>query len=72
MKNDHTKTIFYLDFKHNNKYSSAKFQANPLFSSQQMATKSAAEEPKKKVDKFIGDPVRWQDTPMTSVWFWKN
>ncbi len=49
MKNDRTKTVFYLDLKHARKYGSAKFQPNPLFSSQlQMATKSVAEEQKKK------------------------
>ncbi len=46
MQNDHTKTIFYLDLKHIHKYGSAKFQPNLLFSSQQMATESAAEEKK--------------------------
>ncbi len=38
MKNARTKTIFYLDLKHVPKYGSAKFQPNPIFSSQQMAT----------------------------------
>ena len=50
MKNYRTKTIFYLDLKHVHKYGSAKFQPNPLFSSQQLATKhaeSVAEEKKK-------------------------
>ncbi len=46
MKNDRTKTIFYLDLKHVYKYGSAKFQPNPLFSPQQMATESVAEEKK--------------------------
>ena len=41
MKNDRTKTIFYLYLKHVHKYGSAKFQQNPLFSSQQMATEHA-------------------------------
>ncbi len=36
--------IFYLDLKHVHKYGFAKFQPNLLFSSQQMATESAAEE----------------------------
>ncbi len=48
MKNDRTKTIFYLDLKHVHKYGSAKFQPNPLFSSQQMATENAVEEKKIK------------------------
>ncbi len=43
MKNDHTKTIFYLNLKHVHKYGSAKFQPNPSFCSQQMTTKSVAE-----------------------------
>ncbi len=38
MKNARTKTVFYLDLKHVPKYGSAKFQPNPIFSSQQMAT----------------------------------
>ncbi len=41
MKNCRTKTIFYLDLKHVHKYGSAKFQPNPLFSSQQMGTEHA-------------------------------
>ncbi len=51
MKNARIKTTFYLDLKHVHKYGSAKFQPNPIFSSQQMATESAesvAEEKKKK------------------------
>ena len=48
MKNDRTKTIFYLNLKHVHKYGSVKFQPNPLFSSQQMATESVAEEQKNK------------------------
>ncbi len=51
MKNDRTKTIFYLNLKHVHKYGSAKFQPNPLFSSQQMATESVAEEQKKQKKK---------------------
>ncbi len=49
MKNDLSQTIFHLDLKHIHKYGSAKFQPNPLFSSQQMATEhaeSVAEEKK--------------------------
>ena len=72
MKNDLSQTIFHLDLKHVHTYGSAKFQPNPLFSSQQMATEhaeSVAEENKKqktktkrtkrtkKVGKPIGDPV---------------
>ncbi len=69
MENEHTENIFYLDLKHVHKYSCAKFQPNPLFSSQQMATESAAEEKKeqkkkKKVGKPIGDPVRGRDAPI--------
>ncbi len=55
MKIDLSQTIFYLDLKHVHKYGSAKFQPNPLFSSQQMATKhadeSVAEEKNKKEPK---------------------
>ncbi len=58
MENERTQNIFYLDLKHVHKYGSAKFQPNPLFSSQQVATESVAEEQKKtKVGKPIGDPV---------------
>ncbi len=60
MKNDHTKTIFYLDLKHVHKYGCAKFQPNPLFSSQQMGTEHAGgKKKKKKVGKPIGlgEPV---------------
>ncbi len=56
-KNDRTKTIFYLDLKHVHKYGSAKFQPNPLFSSQQMGTEHASGRKKKNVCKPIGDPV---------------
>ncbi len=48
MENERTENIFYLDLKHVRKYGCAKFQPNPLFSSHQMATKSAAEEKKNK------------------------
>ncbi len=41
MKNDLSQTIFYLDMKHVHKYRSAKFQPNPLFSSQQVGTEHA-------------------------------
>ncbi len=63
MKIDLSQTIFYLDLKHVHKYGSAKFQPNPLFTSQQMAmehAESVAKEKKKKkkkVCKPIGDPV---------------
>ncbi len=44
------------------------FQPNLLFSSQQTATESTAEEKKtrtkKKVGKSIGDPVRGRDAPI--------
>ncbi len=43
MENERNKNIFYLDLKHVHKYGCAKFQPNPLFSSPQMATESAAE-----------------------------
>ncbi len=59
MKIDLSQKNFYLDLKHVHKYGSAKFQPNPLFTSQQTATEhadSVAEE-KKKVGKPIGDPV---------------
>ncbi len=48
MENERNENIFYLTLKHVHKYGCAKFQSNPLFSSQQMATESAAEEKKKK------------------------
>ncbi len=48
MKNDRTKTIFYPDLKHVYKYGSAKFQPNPLFSSQQMGTWRRKKKKKKK------------------------
>ncbi len=51
MKNDHTKTIFYLDLKHVHKYGSAKFQPETLFSSQQMGTEHAGGRKKKKQKK---------------------
>ncbi len=41
MKNDLSQTIFYLDLKHVHKHGSAKFQLNPFFPSQQMATERA-------------------------------
>ncbi len=47
MENERTENTFYLDLKHVHKYGSAKFQPNPLFSSQQTATESAVEEKKK-------------------------
>ncbi len=61
MENERTKNIFYLDLKHVHKYGSAKFQPNPLFSSQQMSTEHGGrrkkKKKKKKVGKPIGDPV---------------
>ncbi len=54
MKIDLSQTIFYLDLKHVHKYGSAKFQPNPFFTSQQMATEhaeSVAEEKKKQKQK---------------------
>ncbi len=68
MENERTENIFYLDLKHVHKYSCAKFQPNPLFSSQQTATESAAEKKKKKkkkVGKPIGDPVGGRDAPIS-------
>ncbi len=68
MENKRTENICCLDLKHIHKYGCAKFQPNPLFSSQQTATESAAEEKKqtkKKVGKPIGDPVGGRDAPMT-------
>ncbi len=47
MENERAENIFYLHLKHVHKYGCAKFQPNPLFSSQQTATKSAAEEKKR-------------------------
>ncbi len=55
MENERTENIFYLDLKHLHKYGCAKFQPNPLFSSQQTATESAAEKKKKKK---VGNPLR--------------
>ncbi len=63
MENERTENIFHRDLKHIHKYGCAKFQPNPLFSSQQTATESAAEEKKKKVCKPIGDPVGGRDAP---------
>ncbi len=48
MENERTENIFYLNLKHVHKYGCAKFQPNPLFSSQQTATESAAGKKKKK------------------------
>ncbi len=59
-ENEHTENIFYLNLKHVHKYGSAKFQPNPLFSSQQMSTEYGGgrkKKKKKKVGKPIGDPV---------------
>ncbi len=42
MENERTENIFYPDVKHVHKYGSAKFQPNPLFSSQEMGTEHAA------------------------------
>ncbi len=51
MENKRTENIFYLNLKHVHKDGCAKFQPNPLFSSQQTATESAVEEKKKKKKK---------------------
>ncbi len=48
MENERTENIFYLDLKHVHKYGSAKFQSNPLFSSQQMGTEHDGGRKKKK------------------------
>ncbi len=67
MENESTKNFFYLALKHVHKYGCAKFQPDPLFSSQQTATKSVGEEQKKKkkkVSKPIGDPVGGRDAPI--------
>ncbi len=56
MENERTENIFYLDLKHVRKYGCAKFQQKPLFSSQQTATESVAEEKKNK--KKVGNPLR--------------
>ncbi len=74
MENERTDNIFYLDLKHVHKYGCAKFQPNPLPSSQQTSTESVAEEKsaaeekkkrtkKKKVGKPIGDPFGGRDAP---------
>ena len=74
MKNDHTKTIFYLDLKNVHKYGCAKFQPNPSYSSQQTATEGAAEKKtlpsgKKKSATPLGDPVSGRDAPITCLNF---
>ena len=51
MENESTENFFYLALKHVHKYGCAKFQPDPLFSSQQTATKSVGEEQKKKKKK---------------------
>ncbi len=43
---ENERTEIYLELKHVHKYGCAKFQPNPLFSSQQTAIESAAEEKK--------------------------
>ncbi len=48
MENERTEKIFYLDLKHVHKYGSAKFQPNPLFSSQQMGTEHGGRRKKTK------------------------
>ncbi len=48
MENEHTENIFYLELKHVHKYGCAKFQPNPLFSSQQMGTEHSGGRKKKK------------------------
>ncbi len=59
MENERTENIFYLDLKHVHKYGCAKFQPNPLFSSQQTATESAAEKQnKKKKNKKSRQPLK--------------
>ncbi len=53
------KIIFYLDLKHVHKYGSAKYQPNPLVSSQQMGTEHAGGRKKKhKQQKKVGKPIR--------------
>ena len=47
MKNDHTNTIFYCNWKTIKKYVSAKNQPKPICPSLQVATESVAEEKKK-------------------------
>ncbi len=56
MENERTENIFYLNLKHVHKHGCAKFQPNPLFSSQQTATERAAEEQKKKKKKKSANP----------------
>ena len=56
MKNDRTKTIFYLDLKHVHRYGCAKFQPNPLFSSHKWPPKVWR---KKK------NPTRWKKKTKT-------
>ncbi len=51
MENERTENIFYPDLKHVHKYGCAKFQPNPLFSSQQTTTESAAEKKQQKKTK---------------------
>ncbi len=69
MENERTENIFYLDLKHVRKYGCAKFQPNPLFSSQQTATKSAAEEKKKKKSRQPLKGIPSEDgMPQIMVW----
>ena len=61
MKNEHTKTNFYLDLKNVHTYGCAKFQPNPSFSSQQTATEGAAEKKpprRKKKNKKSRQPLK--------------
>ncbi len=64
MENERTENIFDLDLKHVHKYGSAKFQPNPLFSSQQMGTVHGGGRKKKKIyiyikkkKKKVGKPI---------------
>ncbi len=56
MENERTENIFYLDLKHVHKYGSAKFQPNPLFSSQQMGTEHGGGRKEKKKKKKSANP----------------
>ncbi len=52
MENERTENIFYLDLKHVHEYGCAKFQPNPLFSSQQMGTEHGGRRKKTKTKKI--------------------
>ncbi len=65
--------LFYLYLKHVHKHGSAKFQHNPLFSSQQMATESAAEETKKSASPWgipSNELIKNRNSSVARAWHW--